>query len=91
MASYIDLLLHPVATVNLFHHATIQLIDTITGGSSTPNLDLGSSLPGSGSGGSGSGTGSGIGNCMGSGSAASLSGGVSCGGASGSGLVPPNN
>ncbi|WP_327143530.1 hypothetical protein [Nocardia sp. NBC_01327] len=79
-----------MTTVNLFHHASIQLIDTITGGSSTPNLDLGSSLPGSGSG-TGSGTGSGIGNCMGSGSAASLSGGVSCGGASGSGVVPPNN
>ncbi|WP_306364596.1 hypothetical protein [Nocardia sp. CC227C] len=88
MASFIDLLLHPVAVVDHAHHIANQLIGWATG-STTPDWSTGSSFPPSGSGGdSGSGTGSGIGNCTPTGSV-SLSGGVEC--ESGSAVrTPPN-
>ncbi|MEV6772913.1 hypothetical protein AB0N05_30185 [Nocardia sp. NPDC051030] len=78
MPSYIDLLLHPAAAVDFVHHLAAQLIGGWSNGSSTPDVGLGSSIPGS-----GSGTGSGIGQCTPTGSV-SLSGGMDCGTSAGS-------
>ncbi|NNH71667.1 hypothetical protein HLB23_17670 [Nocardia uniformis] len=89
MASFIDLLLHPIAVVDFADQIANQLIGWGTG-STTPDVSAGSSFPPSGSGGgnSGSGTGSGIGNCTPTGSV-SLSGGMEC--ESGSGVSTPPN
>lgn len=87
MASFIDLLLHPTAVVDYADHIANQLIGWGTG-SSTPDVNTGSSFPPSGSGNSGSGTGSGIGNCTPTGSV-SVSGGMDC--QSGSGVSTPPN
>lgn len=88
MASFIDLLIHPTAVLDYAHHIAHQLIGDWGTGSSTPDVNTGSSFPPSGSGGTGSGTGSGIGNCTPSGSA-SLSGGMDC--QTGSGVSTPPN